>query len=87
MRSVAAGTVLLFLNLIGGLGPLAVGIASDLLFPSLGDDGLRYALLVVAAGGAVWTASHFYMASRTVRDDIAAVEKPDLTRPPTAENP
>lgn len=74
MRSVAAGTVLLFLNLIGGLGPLAVGIASDLLFPSLGDDGLRYALLVVAAGGAIWTASHFYMASRTVGDDIAAVD-------------
>lgn len=74
MRAVAAGTVLLFLNLIGGLGPLAVGVASDLLAARLGDDTLRYSLLMVAAVGAVWTASHFYMASRTVRADIAVVD-------------
>ena len=72
MRAVAAGTVLLFLNLIGGIGPQAVGIASDLLSPRMGDDALRYALLVIASGGAFWTASHFYMASRTIREDLAA---------------
>jgi len=74
MRAVAAGTILLFLNLIGGLGPLAVGVASDVLRPTLGDDALRYALLVIAVGGAVWTATHFYLASRTVRDDIARID-------------
>ncbi len=71
MRAVAAGTILLALNLIGGWGPQVVGIVSDLLAPRLGHDGLRYALLTISFGGALWTATHFYLAARTVREDMA----------------
>jgi len=45
MRAMAASLYLFILNLIGlGLGPAAVGIASDLLHPSLGTGALRWAL-------------------------------------------
>ncbi len=70
MRAVASGTMLLSLNLIGGLGPQVVGIVSDVLSPRFGNDALRYALLTITFGGALWTATHFYLAARTVREDI-----------------
>lgn len=73
MRAVAAGTMMLSLNLIGGWGPQVVGLVSDLLSPRLGNDALRYALLAISFGGAFWTATHFYLAARTVREDLAAV--------------
>ena len=48
MRSVAAGVLLFILNIIGlGAGPLAVGIASDLLVAAIRAESLRYALLFV----------------------------------------
>jgi hypothetical protein len=37
----------------------------------LGHDGLRYALLTISFGGALWTATHFFLAARTVREDMA----------------
>jgi hypothetical protein len=41
--------VSLVVNVIGaGLGPLTVGLSSDLLAPSLGPSSIRYALLVPA---------------------------------------
>jgi predicted MFS family arabinose efflux permease len=47
MRALAAALVALVANLIGGgLGPLIVGVSSDVLAPSLGPTSLRYALLV-----------------------------------------
>jgi len=79
MRSVAAATLVLFFNLVGGLGPQIVGILSDLLTPSLGDEALRYSLLWIAVGAAFWTSFHFAMASRTVREDLAAATA-DVTR-------
>ena len=44
-----AGAILMFSsNLIGvGLGPFAVGVLSDLLTPTLGDESLRWALVVM----------------------------------------
>ena len=71
-RSVAAAILVLFFSLIGGLGPLAVGIASDLLVPSLGADSLRYALLVMTLVAVIWAAAHFFLATRTIRTDISA---------------
>jgi predicted MFS family arabinose efflux permease len=45
MRAVSAAVVMLFINLIGlGLGPLLVGVLSDLLTPSHGEDALGMAL-------------------------------------------
>ena len=46
MRALAAAIVGISLNLVGtGLGPLAVGMLSDLLEPWVGGEALRYALL------------------------------------------
>jgi hypothetical protein len=61
---------MLIYNLIGlGLGPLAVGILSDLYIPSLGDESLRWAMitvLLVSLGGV----TAYYLASRSVIADV-----------------
>lgn len=47
-RTLACAILLFTMNLIGfGLGPLLVGIFSDLLTPSYGNDGVRYALVIL----------------------------------------
>jgi len=52
------------LNIIGlGLGPLAIGMVSDGLTPSYGDDALRYALAITFVSSAI-AMFLFYMASR-----------------------
>ena len=71
-RSVAAATLVLFFNLMGGLGPQVVGIASDKLAPTAGADSLRYALLFVIGVAAVWGAAHFILSARTIREDLRA---------------
>jgi len=74
MRAVAIAAIFLFANLIGaGLGPVAVGMVSDLLSSSLGDESLRYALLLFSPGY-LWCAYHDWQASKTIEEDIRAVE-------------
>jgi predicted MFS family arabinose efflux permease len=71
MRSVVPAVNLLIINVIGlGLGPMTVGALSDLFQPSLGVESLRYALLVVSNAW-LWGGLHFYLASRTLRQDLA----------------
>jgi MFS family permease len=69
-RAIAASVYLLIYNLIGlGLGPLAVGILSDLYVPSLGAESLRWAMitvLLVSVGGV----AAYFAAARSVRDDL-----------------
>jgi len=49
-RALATAVVLLGASLIGdAVGPTAVGIINDLLAPRLGDEAIRYSLLIVAA--------------------------------------
>lgn len=73
MRAMAAAVLLFVINIIGlGLGPQGVGILSDLLNPSLGDESLRYALLFTVVSFAAWSAVHYGFASRTIRDDLVA---------------
>ena len=51
MRSVALAFIFLLANLIGfGLGPLAVGLLSDLLVQTLARIRLRYALAAFSPG-------------------------------------
>lgn len=69
-RSVAAAILVLFFNLVGGLGPQIIGIVSDLLAPSFGDESLRYALLTMTVAAVSWTALHFFLAARTIRMDV-----------------
>jgi MFS family permease len=70
IRAVAFAFVFMVANLIGmGLGPLAVGALSDFLRPFKGEDSLRYALLTFTPGY-IWAAWHYWMAGRTVMQDL-----------------
>jgi len=70
MRSVAAAVLLFILNMIGlGAGPQAVGILSDILQPSYGDESLRYALLVLSTVQ-IWAAYHYYQAGKSLKEDL-----------------
>jgi len=74
MRSVAIALIFLLANLIGmGLGPVAVGVLSDLFAPMFGQDSLRYAL-VLFSPGLLWVAYHYWKAAATIEDDIGRVE-------------
>ena len=71
MRATALAIVMLFANLIGtGIGAQVVGALSDLLFPVLGSDSLRYAMLAMSLV-ALWAAYHFWQAGKTVKADLA----------------
>ena len=73
MRATASAVLFLIINIIGlGAGPWAVGFVSDLLAPSLGGESLRYALLYLLTPVALWSALHFGLAAKTLREDIAA---------------
>ena len=70
MRSVAAAVLLFILNIIGlGAGPQAVGILSDVLQPSYGDESLRYSLLILSFVN-VWSAYHYYVAGKYLKDEL-----------------
>ena len=70
MRSVAAAVLLFILNMIGlGAGPQAVGILSDILQPSYGDESLRYVLLTLSTVH-IWAAYHYYQAGKSLKDDL-----------------
>jgi predicted MFS family arabinose efflux permease len=72
MRAMSSAILFLILNIIGlGLGPWTVGMVSDLLRESLGTESLRYALLYVLPPVFLWSAAHFFLASRTLRTDLA----------------
>ncbi len=70
MRAIASAILVFVINLIGlGLGPQAVGIMNDLVFARFGDEAVRYSLLVIVVAN-LWSATHFYLASRTIRADL-----------------
>jgi MFS family permease len=74
MRATAGAILLLVINIIGlAMGPAVTGLVSDLLEPRFADDALRYAMLIVSLAYG-WSGLHFYLASRTVRDDLAFAE-------------
>ncbi len=71
MRATASAILFLIINIIGlGLGPWTVGFISDLLAPSLGSESLRYAMLYALPPVMLWSATHFWLAARSIRDDI-----------------
>ena len=75
MRAVATAYLFFILNAIGlGLGPIATGFLSDALTASLGEDALRYALLIVGLVVSPWAALHYYLAGRHIDDDLARAE-------------
>ena len=66
MRAVSAAIKMLFINLIGmGLGPLLVGVLSDLLGPRYGEDALSVALAYFTLVG-LWGSVHFWLCGRAL---------------------
>jgi MFS family permease len=91
-RAIAAAVALLVINLIGlGLGPLLTGILSDVfrahhLKNGLTDaaataEGLRWSLMAMSAVN-IWSALHYVLAARTLREDMARIAgRPSGTYP------
>ena len=70
-RALASALMILIINLISGIiGPQSVGVASDFLTDSLGDDALGMALLVIAVVCSLGAAGFFYLASRSIEKDL-----------------
>lgn len=66
MRAVSSAVLMLCLNLIGlGLGPLLVGLLSDLLTPEHGEDALSVALAFFTLVG-LWGSLHFWLCGRAL---------------------
>lgn len=73
MRAMAAATLTLFSNLIGGgVGPLVAGAMSDALHGAFGAESLRWALLALCPGY-IWAGWYLWRASKTVSGDIDAL--------------
>jgi predicted MFS family arabinose efflux permease len=71
MRALTSAILFFVLNLVGlGMGPLTAGLLSDYFTSIYGDDGLRYAMLVVAAIAAVGVLM-FVLAAKNLPRDIA----------------
>ncbi|KAA0595869.1 MULTISPECIES: spinster family MFS transporter [Azospirillum] len=72
-RATATAIFLFFANLIGlGLGPLSVGLISDLLAPSMGSgDAIRWALISTSLVY-VLAAAAFMAARKSIRQDIVS---------------
>jgi MFS family permease len=70
-RATAAAFYLFLVNIVSmGLGPTAVGIASDYFGARFGDDALRYALLAIVATTTVLASTHFMLAARSLSRDL-----------------
>ena len=66
MRAVSSAIMMLCLNFVGmGLGPLLVGLLSDLLTPHYGDDALKVALAYFTLVG-LWGSLHFWLCGRAL---------------------
>ena len=71
MRAVAAAILLFILNFIGFVfGPPAVGMLSDLLVDSFGNDALRYSLFTWGFVN-LWAAFHYWRAGYKLPGDLA----------------
>lgn len=71
MRAVSSAVTLLIVNIIGlGLGPVSVGLLSDMLTPSLGDDGLRLALCILSVSSLFMAMALFFLTSRHIKNEM-----------------
>lgn len=74
-RAMASALYVLLINLVGmGLGPLAVGVISDIFSADYGVNALRYSILTLVLVANTWAAIHFMLAGKTLREDLHAAE-------------
>jgi MFS family permease len=72
MRAQTVGILLFVLNMIAlGLGPASTGLASTLLKPALGNDSLRWALLVTSLTSGTLGILCLWRATGTLKSDLA----------------
>ena len=72
MRATASAVLLFVVNLVGqGIGPQLIGLFSDVFEPTWGRESIRYSLLLVVAVAMVWGSTHFFLAARSVREELA----------------
>lgn len=75
-RAISAALFLFLNSVIGtGLGPLAVGIISDIFSEDYGVNSLRYSILTLVLIANTWAALHFYLGGRYLREDLAAAQQ------------
>ncbi|MAT94383.1 MAG: MFS transporter [Halioglobus sp.] len=72
MRALSSALLFFILNIIGlGAGPWMVGMLSDYLTPTLGDEALRHAMLYLIPAMLTWSSLHFLLAARSLPQDLA----------------
>ncbi|MEJ0033409.1 MAG: MFS transporter [Bacteroidota bacterium] len=70
LRAITSAILFFVLNLIGlGFGPLAVGMVSDLLTPTYGNEALRYAMTVLVLISSV-AVMLFLASAKKLPDDL-----------------
>jgi predicted MFS family arabinose efflux permease len=78
MRATTSALVLLIINVIGlAFGPLLTGMLSDALGPTLGEESMRYALLIVTLAILPWAVWHYYCAGKWIDGDLARATEHD----------
>ncbi|MCH8490643.1 MAG: MFS transporter [Oceanicaulis sp.] len=72
-RATAAAVLLCIINLVGlGLGPVSVGVVSDVLGATMGEaEGLRWSMVIFGLV-ALLSAGAFFMAARTLKAEIVS---------------
>jgi hypothetical protein len=71
MRATSLAILILINNIIGlGLGPLMVGIISDVYAPTMGVESLKYALLSATIPAGILSGISFILIARSVRQDM-----------------
>lgn len=72
-RATAAAVLLFVINLVGlGLGPLLVGLFSDLFAQSMGvAEGIRWSMVTFGGVGGIASIA-FFLAARTLKDEVVA---------------
>jgi MFS family permease len=74
MRALTSAILFFVINLVGmGLGPLSIGFMSDVLTESGGTAPLAQSMLTIGVSAALVTSIAFFLAAKTVREDIAAL--------------
>lgn len=75
MRAMSTSILLFVQTLIGlSLGPAVAGVLSDYLQPTAGTASLSYGLVIVGLCN-IWAALHYFLGSRSFREDLAETER------------